>query len=176
MAGPRTSIFFIFLLAFSLILTAVFDAYSVYISLQETSIQPLPRRQSMTYFLSKVYPSPSASWYAEVRGVALSTSGGAVISAQVTWYRRFPRWFGWFVTIRVEVVDDLGSTISSGWTVPQCYTGVDTRMDSIDLSPDVSIDEVAGVEASIIIGEPCGIEPPQPLEEPILEELEEGQA
>ncbi|MCX8193357.1 MAG: hypothetical protein N3G77_06080 [Nitrososphaeria archaeon] len=154
---PTSSLIFylsiiIFLIFFYI---TVYEAYSVYISLQESSIQPLPERTSIKYFFSK---AGGSSVWAEIRSISLSTSGTTVTSTTVTWYRRFPSVWGYYVTVRITLRDNNGYQISSG-SVSACYIGSGSVTSNIDLIPDVNIDEVAGVESSVIIGSICW-EPP----------------
>lgn len=145
----RNLLLFIFcLLILGIVIFLCLEAYSVYIVLLESSIQPLPLRESVRYVFSK---TGTASRWVEVRSMELSTSGEIVTSVYVTWYRRFPPPEGYYITIRVELRDDSGYMISSG-SVTGYYSGSGTVRSFIDLYPDVEIDKVAFVETSIRIG------------------------
>ncbi|MEM3819834.1 MAG: hypothetical protein QXF08_05265 [Nitrososphaerota archaeon] len=166
----RSSIIFSFLIISLTVILGItlYEAYSVYISLQESSIQPLPRRTSIQYVFSK--QGSSNVFFAEVRSISLSTSGTTITSARITWYRRFPIWIGYYVTVKVSLKDDYGNTISSGTSGTVCYIRSGLVTSDIDLVPDVNIDSVARVETSIDIGGVCWellltVEPTESIDE-----------
>ncbi|MEM0262149.1 MAG: hypothetical protein QXN17_05805 [Nitrososphaerota archaeon] len=129
----------------------VFEAYSVYIVLQESSIQPLPLRESIQYIFSK---QGGADMYVEVRSIALNIIDETVTSVEVGWYRKLRGQFSYEITITVVVRDDSGNQISSGY-VKQCYRNDILDKTIIYLSPAVEIGSIAVVDASASIGERC---------------------
>ncbi|MEM0079243.1 MAG: hypothetical protein QW118_03325 [Nitrososphaerota archaeon] len=129
----------------------VFEAYSVYIALQESSIQPLPLRESIQYIFSK---QGGADMYVEVRSIALNIIDETVTSVEVGWYRKLRGQFSYEITITVVVRDDSGNQISSGY-VKQCYRNDILDKTIIYLSPAVEIGSIAVVDASASIGERC---------------------
>ncbi|MEM1768999.1 MAG: hypothetical protein QW079_02190 [Nitrososphaerota archaeon] len=129
----------------------VFEAYSVYIALQESSIQPLPLRESIQYIFSK---QGGADMYVEVRSIALNIIDETVTSVEVGWYRKLRGQFSYEITITVVVRDDSGNQISSGY-VKQCYRDDILDKTIIYLSPAVEIGSIAVVDASASIGKRC---------------------
>ncbi|MEM1742689.1 MAG: hypothetical protein QXK95_01850 [Nitrososphaerota archaeon] len=129
----------------------VFEAYSVYIALQESSIQPLPLRESIQYIFSK---QGTPSMYVEVRSIALNIIDDTVTSVEVGWYRKLRGQFSYEITITVVVRDDSGNQISSGY-VKQCYRDDILDKTIIYLSPAVEIGSIAVVDASASIGKRC---------------------
>ncbi|MEM1676424.1 MAG: hypothetical protein QW095_01055, partial [Nitrososphaerota archaeon] len=129
----------------------VFEAYSVYVALQESSIQPLPLRESIQYIFSK---QGGADMYVEVRSIALNIIDETVTSVEVGWYRKLRGQFSYEITITVVVRDDSGNQISSGY-VKQCYRDDILDKTIIYLSPAVEIGSIAVVDASASIGKRC---------------------
>jgi len=154
---PPKLLFIFFLIITFIILFTILEAYSTLITISE--VQPLPRRGSIQYNLEK---QGSLFLYTEVRSITLTLYGDDVVSATVQWYRRLrpPRW-GYNVTVSVTLIDDGGSTISSG-SQTFCLEGIGLRSDSVPLTSRVNIDIIAIVRASADIGEVC-YEPPIPI-------------
>ena len=140
-----------FLLVLFISLMIVFEAYSVHIVLQESSIQPLPLRESIQYIFSK---QGGADMYVEVRSIALNIIDETVTSVEVGWYRKLRGQFSYEITITVVVRDDSGNQISSGY-VKQCYEGDTLGKTIIYLSPAVEIGSIAVVDVSASIGRVC---------------------
>lgn len=138
-----------------LIFLSAYEAYSVRIQLPESAVDPLLRRESISYFFSKeMREDPPPLSFAEVRSVRLYTVGATVTSAEITFHVASHPKRGSYITYSVILKSDDGSTISSG-SGAECFTKKLTVTKHLDLSPDVSVDDVARVEAYATIGGTC---------------------
>lgn len=143
--------FYFFLIVIFIILFSVLEAYSTLITISE--VQPLPRRNSITYFLSKYTGSVGQfNFLVETRIVELQPTGDHVNSAVITLYWSVeapPGQNGRNFIISVRLYDDEGRSLTSGSVTVCLLKSTNSGSYTITLS-NTNIDDVAKVETSII--------------------------
>jgi len=139
-----------FLIITFIMLIFMFEAYSTLITISE--VQPLPRRNSITYFLSKYTGRVGQfNFTVETRTVELLPAGDYVNSAVITLYwiiEAPPGRNGRNFIISVRLYDDEGRSLTSGSVTVCLPKGTNSGSHTITLS-STSIDDVAKVETSI---------------------------
>jgi len=147
---PPKILFLFFLIITFFILFTILEAYSTLITISE--VQPLPRRDGITYFLSKYTGSVGQfDFMVETRSIRLQPTGEYVNSAVITLYwiiEAPPGQDGRYFTISVSLYDDNGVSLTSGFVVECLLKGINSRSYTITLS-NTNIDKVAEVETSI---------------------------
>ena len=166
-ARLRKPLLYFFIIITVFIIISVYEAYSVYITISE--VEPLPRRGSIQYSLSK---TGSQYLYVEVRSVSLNliNSYSTVDSATVNFYFYNRFLLGYYVDVSVVLRDDDGNPISQN-SVTLCLRLSREYTVSIDL-PNISVDSFASVDASASIDGICWWRPPWPPEP--FESLDSG--
>jgi|GEM_PF-3061571 len=149
-ARPPKLLFYFYLIITFIMLIFMFEAYSTLITISE--VQPLPRRNSITYFLSKYNDTVGGfKFIVETRSVRLQPTGEYVNSAVITlyWSVEAPEGQdGRNFTISVNLYDDEGRSLTSGSITVCLPKGTNSGSHTITLS-NTSIDDVAKVETSI---------------------------
>jgi hypothetical protein len=142
--------FLFFLIIIFIILFSILEAYSTLITISE--VEPLPRRDSTTYFLSKYTGSQGQfNFMVETRSVELQPTGDYVNSAVITLYWNVdapPGQDGREFTISVSLYDDNGGSLTSGSVTVCLRRGTNSGSYTIPLS-SANIDDVASVGTSI---------------------------
>jgi hypothetical protein len=142
--------FLFFLIIIFIILFSILEAYSTLITISE--VEPLPRRDSTTYFLSKYTGSQGAfNFTVETRSVELQPTGEQVNSAVIGLYWTVqvpPGQDGREFTISVSLYDDKGEILTSNFVRVCLLEGTNSRSYAIPLS-STNIDDVASVGTSI---------------------------
>jgi hypothetical protein len=142
--------FLFFLIITFIILFSILEAYSTLITISE--VEPLPRRDSTTYFLSKYTGRVGRfNFTVETRSVELQPIGDYVNSAVITlyWTVEAPTGQdGRYFTISVSLYDDNGVSLTSGSVTVCLLKGTNSGSYTIPLS-STNIDDVASVETSI---------------------------
>jgi len=140
-----------FLIITFIILFSVLEAYSTLITISE--VEPLPGRDSITYFLSKYTGNVGQfNFMVETRSVGLLITGDDVYSAVITlyWSVEAPGGQdGRYFTISVSLYDDNRESLTSGSVTLCLRKGTHSESYTIALS-NTNIDKVAEVETSII--------------------------
>jgi hypothetical protein len=142
--------FLFFLIIIFIILFSILEAYSTLITISE--VEPLPRRDSTRYFLSKYTDSHGQfNFVVETRSVELQPTGEQVNSAVITlyWTVEAPEGrAGRKFTISVSLNDDNGVSLASGSVTVCLLKGTNSGSYPITLS-STNIDNVASVGTSI---------------------------